>query len=542
LEVAPTASLSPFELSSLDGLEGSLIGTYSILLGRAGFFSDATNWLWGSVMGGDANKGSSEGDQSIVNEVQAYAAQSNNFAVLEKYSVLYEGISRANVTIKLLLNADKNVSESDKSRILSEAKFLRGHYYFELKKNFNNTPYIDENWDEVTPVSNNLDLWPFIEADFQFAYDNLPEVQSAAGRANKWAAGAYLAKAYLYQDKFEDAKAIFDLVIANGMTASGQPYDLVPYYADVFRSVFDNNEESIFATQAAAGTGSILNANPAQVLNYPFSGFTGPGGCCGFFQPSLDLANSFRTNEAGLPLLDNSYNDVANALKTDLGIKSAENFIPDNGNLDPRLDHSIGRRGIPYLDWGLHPGSDWMRDQTYGGPYSPKKISYYRAGIGIENDNSSWTPGYSAVNYNIMRFADILLMAAEVEIELNNLEKALDYINRVRSRAVNSTLPEAEANYVISTYSSFTNQSEARTAVRFERKLELSGEGHRFYDLVRWGIAAPVLNSYTQYENQFLNPPFSQAIFTTGKNEYLPIPQNEIDLQGSDILIQNPGY
>ena len=175
LEVAPTSSLSSFELSSLDGLEGSLIGTYSILLGRSGFYSDATNWFWGSVLGGDANKGSSEGDQSIVNEIQAYAAQSNNFAVLDKYSVMYEGISRANATIRLLLRADENVSESDKIRILAEARFLRGHYYFELKKNFNNTPYIDEDWDEASPIRNDQDLWPFIEADFSFAYDNLPE-------------------------------------------------------------------------------------------------------------------------------------------------------------------------------------------------------------------------------------------------------------------------------------------------------------------------------------------------------------------------------
>ena len=143
LDVAPTGSLSSNELSSLDGLEGSLIGTYSILLGRAGFYSDATNWIWGSVLGGDANKGSSEGDQSIINEVQAYAVQSNNPAVLQKYQILYEGIARANATIRLLGIAKENVSDSDKTRILAETRFLRGHYYFDLKKNFNDTPYID---------------------------------------------------------------------------------------------------------------------------------------------------------------------------------------------------------------------------------------------------------------------------------------------------------------------------------------------------------------------------------------------------------------
>lgn len=544
LEVAPTGSLSSVELSSLEGLEGSLIGTYRILLGGFQFYSDATNWVWGSVRGGDANMGSEPGDQQDIEDVQAYGTQTNNHAVLEKYMVLYEGIARANATIKLLLKVQENVSDSDKTRILAEARFLRGHYYFDIKKNFNDTPYIDESWDEIRPVSNNQNLWPFIEADFQFAYNNLPEVQIDAGRVNKWAAGAYLAKTYLFQNKYEEAKPIFDMVITNGVTSSGEQFGLLPYYADVFRSIFDNNEESIFASQAAAGTGSPLNANFGQVLNYPhFNGPSGPGGCCGFFQPSLELANSFRTTSEGLPLLDNSYNQAAHAIKTDLGINSDDTtFTLDTGNLDPRLDHAIGRRGIPYLDWGLHPGRDWIRDQTYGGPYSPKKISYYKAGNGIENDLSYWTPGYSAVNYVILRFADILLMAAEVEIELNNLDKALNYINMVRRRAMNSTLPDAEANYVISNYPSFANQMEARTAVRFERKLELSGEGHRFYDLVRWGIASEVLNAYTQHENQFLHPPFSLAHFTTGKSEYLPIPQVEIDLQGSDILIQNPGY
>jgi len=229
-------------------------------------------------------------------------------------------------------------------------------------------------------------------------------------------------------------------------------------------------------------------------------------------------------------------------LKTDLGLTSTDDFTPDTGNLDPRLDHAIGRRGIPYLDWGPHPGASWIRSQAYGGPYSPKKFSYYQSGSGVENDVSSWTPGYTAVNYNIIRFADVLLLAAEAEIELNNLDKALEYINRVRIRAMNSALPDADANYVINTYNSFSSQAEARTAVRFERKLELSGEGHRFYDLVRWGLAEQVLNAYLQHERQFLSPPFLGAQFIAGKNEYLPIPQNEIDLQGEDVLIQNPGY
>ena len=542
LDVAPTGSLGSTELSSLEGIEGTLIGAYSMLLGRVDPFSGATNWIWGSIRGGDANKGSEEGDAPFINEIQTFAVQPSNQALLWKYRVLYEGIARANGTLRLLLVAQQNVSEADKIRIEAEARFLRGHFYFDLKKNFNNTPYVDEYWDEVTPIQNDQDLWPFIEADFQFAFDHLPEIQAAIGRANKWAAGIYLAKAYLFQNKYSAAQLLLDQAITKGVTAGGKPYGLLPYYADIFRSTHDNNEESVFAVQAAVGTGALTNANPAMLLNFPMGGQDVPGGCCGFFAPSLDLANSFRTDAAGLPLPGRTYNEANHALKTDLGLTALDTFTPDAGNIDPRLDHAIGRRGIPYLDWGLHPGATWVRAQPYSGPYSPKKFSYYKEGVGVENDVSGWTRGYTAVNYNLIRFADVLLMAAEAEIELNNLDQAREYINRVRIRAMNSPLPEAEARYVMAIYPPFANQAAGRRAVRLERKLELSGEGHRFYDLVRWGIAKAELDAYLQHEDQFLKPPFAGADFTAGKSEYLPIPQAEIDLQGVDVLRQNPGY
>ena len=547
LDVAPTGALQEEQLTSPAGLEVSLIAAYSMLLGRSGNYADASNWFWGSVLGGDANKGSNAGDQSQMNEVQNYVTQTNNISVLEKYTATYEGVARSNLTIRLVQDADPVVTEEVKIRIEAEARFLRGHYYFDLKKNFGDVPYVDDTWDEVTPVSNNVDIWPFIEADFQAAFDNLPEEQIDIGRANKWAAGAYLAKTYLFQGKFAEAKAMFDQVIEQGVNSDGVKYDLVENYANVFRSTNDNNEETVFASQAAAGTGSTQNANPGMVLNFPHgtAGPPRPGGCCGFFQPSFELANSFRTGADGLPLLDNSYNDPANALLTDMGLQSGDPFTPDAGNLDPRIDHSIGRRGIPYLDWGPHPGFDWIRDQPYAGPYSPKKFIYYLEGEGTENDASSWTPGYTAVNYNIIRFADVLLMAAEAEIEEGTLDKALEYINRVRVRADSSRLRDDDgdvANYVISVYDPFGSQEEARTAVRFERKLELSGEGHRFYDLVRWGIAANVLNAYLDHEDEFLTSPFSGADFVTNRSELLPIPQDEIDLLGQDVLIQNPGF
>ena len=225
---------------------------------------------------------------------------------------------------------------------------------------------------------------------------------------------------------------------------------------------------------------------------------------------------------------------------------------PDAGPLDPRIDHSIGRRGLPYLDHGPHPGVAWIRDQNYGGPLAPKKFIWSKAEEATGVDKSSWTPGYSAINVPIIRFADVLLMAAEAEVELNQaggLERARGYVNSVRQRAANAagfvTVDGAPAaNYSIAQYPGpWTDQTMARNAVRFERKLELSGEGHRFFDLVRWGIAEPTLNAYLNYErSQVSASPFVGATFNAGKDEYMPIPQREIDILGADVLQQNPGY
>ncbi len=324
-------------------------------------------------------------------------------------------------------------------------------------------------------------------------------------------------------------------------------YALLPKFADVFNAENDNNPESVFAIQAAANTGSTANANYDMVLNWPYNtGPSGPGNCCGFFQPSFELGNSFRTDANGLPLLDGSYNSAANELKTDQGVLSSQPFTTDAGNLDPRLDHSIGRRGIPYLDWQDHPGFDWIRDQGYAGPYAPKKYIYYKSQEGTLTDGSGWTRGYSAMNFCVIRSADVLLMAAEAEIELGNLEAGRALVNQVRARAANpaSWVKRADgsnaANYVIGLYNSpWTDAAAARTAVRFERKLELSGEGHRFFDLVRWGIAESELNAYLAYEGPKLPVALGGAQFTANKNEYYPIPQTQIDRQGTDVLKQN---
>ena len=549
LTINPTAQLANDQLTGNAGLQSLLIGAYADLNGRNYGWFGGFNWMFGSVTGGDANKGSNAGDQSTAVFIQNFSVTPTTGPGNDKWSAMYDGVARANNVLRVMATAGPDVTADIKKNLSGQARFLRGHYYSELRKIFGMVPYVDETVDYgtgVDKVKNDVDIWPKIEADFKYAYDNLPETQDAPGRANKWAAAAYLGKTYMFEKKFAEAKAIFDQVIASGKTANGKKYALMPKFPDLFNAAFSNNEEAVFAIQAAANTGSVANANPDFVLLFPYNG--GPAGCCGFFQPSFEMANSYRTNTNGLPLLDGSYNTGANQLKTDQGVDSKSAFTPDAGNVDPRLDYSVGRRGIPYLDWGPHPGQDWIREQTYGGPYAPKKFVFPKAQQGSLTDGSSWTAGYTAINYNLVRYADVLLMAAEAEIELNNLEAGRRLINLVRARAANAAAyvtgadGKPAANYLINQYATaFASADAARTAVRFERKLELSGEGHRFFDLVRWGIADKAVNAYFGYESAKLPGTFTGAAFTAGKNEYLPIPQTQLDRQ-TGVLTQNKGY
>jgi starch-binding outer membrane protein, SusD/RagB family len=442
------------------------------------------------------------------------------------------------------------VQDAVKNARLAEARFLRGFYHYELKRVFNMVPYIDETVTEFRQP-NDKDIWPNIQADLQFAATNLPLRQGEPGRATKGAAQAFLGLTFMWQKKYAEAKQQFDAVIASGV------YKLNAKYQDNFDPAVQNSSEGVLEVQQAVNVGTDDQGNNGDILNFPHN--AGPGGCCGFHQPSQNLVNAFKTNTNGLPLID-TYNNAD--LKNDQGITSADPFTPDNTTtLDPRLDWTVGRRGIPYLDWGKHPGSGWIRAQVYGGPYSPKKNVYYKAQEGTLTSASGWTKGYNTNNVKLMRYAELLLLAAEAEVELNGLEKARDYVNQVRRRAANpdgmvkqykddskpaeGSTDKLAANYLIKEYTAaWTNQAVAREAVRFERRLELGMEGHRFFDLVRWGVAEKVLNDYLTVEAR-KRTYLVGAKFTAGKSEYRPIPNDvyvRSSLDGKPTLTQNPGY
>ena len=600
-------SLSEDVVSDEQGVQTLLMGAYAALsqTGGSGWGDGLhgggswevcpSNWIYGSMMGLEAHKGSDAGDQPQMNTLGAHNHTPTTGFLNSKWIALYEGVSRANAVLSVLPDVEPVegvFTEQDKLRLEAEAKFIRGHFYFELTRFFGRVSWVDEETDAIEPIPNE-DTWSYVEADFQFAYDNLPETQREVGRANTWAAASYLAKTYMYQEKFSDAKALYDQIIPNGQTSNGLAYDLVPL-DQVHNPVYKNHAESVFAIQASAddGTGTIQNANPGMMLNYPYNS---PFRCCGFYQPTRYLVNAYQTDD-GLPMVDDH---LSSEVDWDMGVSSSAQYTPHEGTLDPRLDYTVGRRGVPFHDWGPHPGQRWIRDQGYSGAFASKKHIWWRTDDEDVNNPNAWAPGTS-YNIPIIRFADVLLMAAEAEIEVGDLGTALGYINRVRERAADSDawvsndfnsefayeIVDSEAemlglspssgnwvvrddlgttftylgggaddinnwneyevpNYEIDLYDDLGSQAQARDIVRFERLLELSLEGHRLFDLIRWGTAESELNTAMDYEGQFFPASYLNEGRFSSRNELFPIPQRQIDLteqEGAPTLEQNPGY
>ena len=579
LDVPPTGTLNPSIMANLQGVQGLLIGAYATLdgypgNGSGGWGAAISNWTFGGIAADEAYKGSTPDDQPPIVPLENWTADASNSYVGDKWQNSYYGIQRANDVLRILPLAT-DISPTDATTITAEARFIRAIHHFELKKVFGNVPYIGENVTgdtslpaSVTNISGSgyVDIWPNIEADFKFAMDNLPPTQPQVGRINKWGAEAFLAKVYMFEGKYNDAKPLLDELITSGTTSDGLKYNLINYYSNFNPGQNHKGDaEGVFTVQMSVNEGSgnaqnaglgVANGNYGDLLNFPYN--DGPGACCGFYNPSQSLANSYKTDANGLPLLNETYNTGNNV---------SDPTTPYTGTLDPRIDLVIGRKGIPYLDWGPHPGDAWIRDPANDGHFNPKKNVYALSQKGsLSGTESYWaSTELTANNVNLIRFADVLLWAAEADLKLGDPATALTLVNRVRSRAADPTgwvyaggatydgskgtySPQTTpaANYKIGLYpvGAFSDPVYAMKAIMFERKLELAMEGHRFFDLVRWGIADVVLNAYAAHE-QTIVPVYVGAHFTKGKSELFPIPQSQIDAlssTGTPYLKQNPGY
>lgn len=563
-DLKPQGRASLDQLSTKNGINALLIGAYSLLdgvgAGNTGRQSTISNYVFGGISSDDAVKGTDAGDQPEQSFIEQYNWLSDNTYFLGKWWHSYDGVARCNEVIQIVANV-KDMTDAEKTQAIAEARFLRGHYHFEAKKMWNNVPFIDEkvyNRDDPnsTKIPNDKDIWPNIEADFDFAAKNLPAVQAQKGRATQWAAKSYLAKAYIFQKKWAAAKTLLEDVVKN----SGKK--LVANYHDNYRTVTNNNSESIFEVQFSVNDGTTgNNGNAGDNLNWPYSA-TAPGrGCCGFYQPSHNLVNAFKT-EDGLPMIGaaadgtlDTYNKVD--LPSDQGITAATAFNLDKTiPVDPRLDWTVGRRGVNFLDWGPMPGSTWIRDQAYAGPFTGKKWMYYLA---EENSTTHSTSRRNVNNnYRLIKLSHVLLWLAECEVELGNLAAAEGYVNQIRVRAKTGSVQDPTVTYKVEPYPTGTFAGKgadyARNAVRMEQRLEFAMEGHRFFDLVRWGIAEKVLNKYAAEESVQGTEPsgrkFNKRSYMAGKvfaskNSYFPLPQDEIlnsQKDGQPTLKQNPGY
>jgi len=625
LEITPYGSLDESVLATYEGVDGLLIAAYSLLDGVSnmdwnpsfGWEAATSGWVFGSIRGLEANKGTDSGDQPDINPIQTFSETATNPYLNIKWRSIYEGISRCNATIRAANAAEEKgtISADHATSFIRQARALRGFYHFEAFRLWGDistgtyVPYVHEDTDQSELV-NTVDIRPNIIEDLT-AGTQLPNDMKQVGRFNKTVSQVLLAKAQMqmYGD-YPVALTLLADVEANGTNPFNQKAGLEPLYGDIFDIVKRNGIESIYTVQYSVNDGSGgWNGGWGEVLNFPYKSGGSPGGCCGFFQPTQEFVNSFRTS-GGLPLLDCSYNATDEELLRDQGIPAkfwdvltkykkddvvsmynpsepyldqayisltgtlepdgtitspnignnpltspanwALYWIEDNSKeIDPRLDWSAGRRGIPFWDWGVHTGNDWIRDQTYGGPYVGKKQVYKREQEGVFTEVGNWTSGWTANGYRMIRYADVLLLKAECEAMTGSDDLGLGEVNAIRTRAANtdSWVKEDDgttnaANYVIGLYTAadFADQTAAMKAIKFERKLELGLEGHRYYDLQRWGEVQSEINRILTYEQTM---EWGSALYggcTVGPEDVnYPIPQRQIDLSNYN-LVQNPGH
>ena len=581
LDTPTQGTLDENALATKGGVEGSLIAAYRMLDCTAATTNNwgcaASNWSFSSITSDDAYKGSEDFDQPQATQLELYAwssPQAQDY-LDQKWAIVYEGVVRANSTLRLL---DKvcpqrpcgEISDADIDGIRGEAIFLRAHYHFEAWRMWGNIPYYYEA-DTDFRKANDLgvdSVAGLIVADLDAAINLLPDAPRGgqAGRASSWTAKAYKGRVLVYRGQYAAAIPVLNDVVTNG------PYDLELSFDRVWTGFqpFANGPETILAYYASANDGDPdgRNANWGERLNFPHSG--SPFGCCGFHQPSQNLANFYAVDAAtGLPLAFTSPGTWNNRDST--WVASPSDVV------DPRIDWTIGRDFVPFKDWGMHQFA-WIRSTSYGGRYSAKKNVHEKAS-GAESRVGWNVQQTNSVHIHIFRYADLLLLLAEAEVEAGIIPNAQAIVNQIRGRAavaaqgcgtgstdavlvarypacadddriaVPLTDPSIGwATYMVGQYTvPWPDQATARAAVQYERRLEFAMEGQRLFDLRRYGSAVvqQVINDYLTVERTRRTYKTAQLAYVSPRNDLYPIPTVQIDLSkvgGQDRLCQNPGW
>ncbi|PWG05033.1 RagB/SusD family nutrient uptake outer membrane protein [Polaribacter aquimarinus] len=466
VDVKPTSNNSEDFFNSEQDYNDALIGAYDLLQ------STYLNVMLGEIASDNTLAGGESATDVVgIQEIDDMIHTPLNAQLRDIWSWMYAGVNRANYILEFKDKTDF----SGKEKLLAEARFLRAYYYFELVKWFGDVPLAVDKRIEFGEQFNidrtpKAEVYAQIEKDLIFAVDNLPYTQSIPGKVTKGASQALLGKVYLYQNKFDEASVVLDNLITNG------PYDLVTDYKSIFEEAGENNIESVFEVQYFDGQGASFDCLQCSEGNVAvgFSGvraYTGPEFSSGFSfnVPVQEVVDAF---EAG----------------------------------DLRKDVAI----LDINAWATANGATFGTGFEHTGYFNRKYIPRKRSAT-AQGDRNLTNPN----NYRAIRFADVLLMAAEAfnRSSTPNDTKAQTYLNRVRRRAFGDTNHDINATGTI-----------LLDNIYKERRVELVGEGHRFFDLVRTGKAAQEING-----------------FVSGKHEIFPIPAIEIQLAG-DRWSQNPNY
>jgi len=548
-EQLPQGTLSEEQVKDPRYVDNMVVSAYAIFTTSEDINSSFSMWNF-DVRSDDAYKGgsgTSDGDVFHQLEVEQ-GVLTTNWNINDMWVRLYNCLSRVNSAIAVLNQCDDSYELREER--LGEMRFLRAYGHFLLKRLYKYIPFVDETlgYDDYNNLSNrvytNDEGWSKIIKDVEFAYNHLPDVQEEKARPTKAAAAAFLAKLYIYkayhQDdamsnkvtsiNTDDLKKVIEYTDQSIYSKGG--IALEDDLHNNFRpeTQYENGCESIWAIQYSINDGSTYgNLNWSYGLITPnIAGVTDGG--CDFYKPSQNLINAYRTNDSGLPI--ENFNGKDYSISED--------------NADPRLFLTVGIPGLPYMfnkKYIVEETSSWSRSNGLYGynvtlkqNVDPDLIGQYLI------KGSFWA---SPMNRIVFRYADILLLRAEAFAQLGQSQDAISIVNQIRSRAKQSvaSISDYPSKYGvkmnISNYKGSYSKDETVNIVKRERRLEMGMECERFFDLVRWGEAADVINKYyiEEADNCAI---YSEAQFTADKNEYLPIPFSQVAASNGNY-VQNIG-
>ena len=538
-EQVPQATLTQDEVKNPEYIDNVLISAYAGLVSIEDMNASFSLWNY-DTRSDDAYVGGSDfSDGEPFHRLEkGVGILTTDWPFSSIWTRFYNYLSRVSLSIDILASADQNNATIQQRT--AEMKFLRAYGHFQLKRLFKKIPFVNKpnmQEEDYNNLSNteytNDEGWQQIINDLEDAYAVLPEAQTEKGRPTKAACAAFLAKVYLYKAYRQDDASSNQVTAINEAdlqkvveytnpaiyTKAG--YGLEPDMHNNFRpeEQYENGKESLWAIQYSRNDGTVYgNLNFSYRLIVPCIPKVHDSGC-DFYKPSHNLVSAYRTNSDGLPMLDTFADE--------------EYTVGSAQTVDPRLFVTVGVPGTPYMfnpSFMIAESNAWSRSGgTFGYFVSLKQnVDPALTDSYLYLCDSQWA---SSMNRIVLRYADVLLMRAEAQAQLGQTSEAIALVNQVRERAAGMATSSVVSNYsnkygvhyAVGKYSGSYSKDEAMKIIKMERRLELAMESERFFDLVRWGDAATVLNKYYSTESEKMNF-LSGSQFTANKNEYLPVP------------------